>query len=44
MEERESLESDTGEMGQGQAAGRIYSLRSKVITPVLSYSMQHGLY
>jgi len=31
-------------MGQGQEAGRIYSLRSKVITTWLSYSMQQGLY
>jgi hypothetical protein len=44
MEEGGGLESDTGEMGHGQAAGRIYSLRSKVITPWLSYSMQQSLH
>jgi hypothetical protein len=33
VEKRGGLESDTGELGHGQAAGKIYSLRSKVITP-----------
>jgi len=42
VEEKEGLESDTGEMGQGQTAGRIYSLRSKVIRSWLSYSTQQA--
>jgi len=33
VEKMGGLESGTGEMGHGQAAGRIHSLRSKVITP-----------
>jgi len=44
VEKMGGLESGTGEMGHGQAAGRIHSLRSKVITPWLSYSMQQGLH